>query len=317
MGLKEYRSGGEPPGKERILICVPTCMRPKMLGECLRTLARTTPPAAFDVALLVLDNDAKESARAAFAEIRCPFPARYVVEHRRGISSVRNRAIDEAKSENSACLAFVDDDETVEAGWLCALVEGMEQTGADVVGGSVAQAFPNGGSPWWIRPDKIASIEGVKITTGGFTAGLCLMKARLFSEIRFDERFNLTGAGDYDFALRAARRGFVFAATGQARAFEKVVSRRLTFRNYFLSQWQRQTGYVLSHRLADGFGASLRFLPKGIAKIIKGVLCCAVAPLCGQAMLRRGVKNLIAGSGLCYGVFAHGNFQKYAKIDGE
>ena len=191
----------------------------------------------------------------------------------------------------------------------------MEQTGTDVVGGSIAQAFPNGGSPWWIRSDKIAAVEGVKITTGRFTAGLCLMKNTTFSETRLNEHFNLTSAGYYDFALRTRSSRLYFAATGQVRIFEKVVFRCLTFRNYFLSQWQ--TGYVLSHRLVDGFRTSFRFFPKGIAKIIKGILCCAVAPPCVQAMLQREVKNLIAGSGLCYDVFAHGNFQKYSEIDGE
>ena len=143
---------------ERILICVLPCMRPKMIGECLRSMAQAKLPQGFDTRLLAFDNDAEESAREAFAAAEFPFLARYAVEPRRGISSARNRALD---------------------------------------------------------------------------------------------------------------------------------------------------------------GASLRFLPKGIAKIIKGVLCSAVAPLCGQAMLRRGVGNLVSGSGLCYGVFAHGNFQKYAKIDGE
>ena len=249
--------------------------------------------------------------------IRFPFPARYEVEPRRGISSTRNRALNEAKNNAVAYLAFCDDDQIVDEKWLCALVDAMKQTGSDVVGGSVKQVFPNGKSPWWIRPDKIAAVEKAKITTSGFTMGLCLMKARLFSEIQFDERFNLIGAEDYDFALRAARLGFVFAATGQARAVEKVTSRRLTFHNYFLSQWQRQTGYVSSHRRVDGFWVSLRFLPAGIIKTIKGLLCCAVAPLYGKSMLRRGVKNLIAGTGYLYGFFAHGGFQKYAQIDGE
>ena len=302
---------------ERVLICVPTCMRPKMLGECLRSMARTKLPPGFDTRLLALDNDAGESAREAFAAAELPFPARYAVEPRRGISSARNRALDEASKEGAAYLAFCDDDQKVDENWLCALIARMRQTDADAVVGVVQQVFPGGESPWWHRTPKIASDEEMETTKARFGTGLVLMKARLFCDLRFDERFNLTGAGDYDFALRVERRGFVVAATGRARALEEVVARRLTFRNYFLSQWQRQTGYVLSHRLADGFGASLRFLPKGIAKTIKGVLCCAVAPLCGQAMLRRGVKNLIAGSGLCYGVFAHGNFQKYAKIDGE
>ena len=105
--------------------------------------------------------------------------------------------------------------------------------------------------------------------------------------------------------------------TGRARAWEPVTAARMTFRSYVFTQWQRQTGYVLSHCTVDGFWKSLLFLPKGFIKIIKGLLYCAFAVLLGKKMLMRGVKNIIAGTGLIYGVFAHGGYKKYAVIEGE
>ena len=96
-----------------------------------------------------------------------------------------------------------------------------------------------------------------------------------------------------------------------------MTAARMTFRSYVFTQWQRQTGYVLSHCTVDGFWKSLLFLPKGFIKIIKGLLYCAFAVLLGKKMLMRGVKNIIAGTGLIYGVFAHGGYTKYAVIEGE
>ena len=297
-----------------ILICIPTCMRPKMLAACLESISQTRLPKDYETRLLVLDNDAAESAREVFETMSFPFAARYTVEPKRGLSTIRNRAFDEAKKEQVACVAFVDDDQTVDKEWLMALLEGMTETGADAVTGCVEDVWV-GKPPWWIRPGipPNIGIEPIKSMLTGFT----LIHVRLFSQLSFDERFNLTGAEDYDFSLRAARLGFSFARTGRARAWSPVVAARMTFRSYALTQWQRQTSYVLSHRTVDGFWKSLLFIPKGLMKVIKGLFYCAFAILLGKKILMRGAKNLIAGTGLIYGVFAHGGYTRYAVIEGE
>ena len=303
--------------KETVTICVPTCMRPQMLGECLRSIANSRMPPDLETRLTVIDNDAKESAREMFSSLRFPFAARYIVEPRRGLCAVRNRALDETQKENADYLAFCDDDQIVDDNWLCALVDGMNETGADAISGYVEQGYPNGKVPWWIRPSKTKPDENAKIKPG-FGPGLLLMKARVFVELRFDDDFNLTGAEDYDFSRRAMLRGFVSAYTGKAKAYEEAHPSRLTFVNYFMTQWQRQTAYVLSHRKTDGaLKAALRFLPKGIIKFVKGVLYGVIGVFFGKKMLRRANQNIIAGLGMCYGVFKFGKFQKYANIDGQ
>ena len=299
-----------------VFICVPTCMRPKMLAACLGSIATTKEPPQNEVRLLVLDNDAEKSAETVFSAQPFNFPARYLVEPQRGISSVRNRALDEAEAEGADYLAFIDDDQTLNENWLCALLEGMKETGADTINGAVEDVYPNG-APWWIRPSKQTKGGGIEMGLSRFATNFLLMKAQVFKGLRFDMRFNLTGSGDYDYSMRAARRGFSFAETGKAYASSVVPAERLAFRNHFLTQWQRQTGYVLSHRLVDGFGKTLFFFPKGLVKFCKGILYCVAGLAFGKRILAKGVKNIIAGSGLCYGVFAHGNYQKYAKIEGE
>ena len=299
-----------------IVICVPTCMRPQMLGECLRSIANSRMPPDFETRLTVIDNDAKESAREMFSSLRFPFAARYIVEPRRGLCAVRNRALDETQKENADYLAFCDDDQIVDKNWLCALVDGMNETGADAIGGYVVDVYADGKTPWWVRDSKITPDESAKITKAGFPTNLLLMKARVFAELRFDDDFNLTGAEDYDFSRRAMLKGFVSATTGKAKATAEAHPSRLTLRNHFMTQWQRQTGYVLSHRKTGGALAAARFLPKGIVKLAKGALCGALGVFLGKKMMRRALKNIIAGSGMCYGVFAAGNFQKYANIDG-
>ena len=292
-------------------------MRPQMLGECLHSIANSRLPPGFETRLTVIDNDKTESAREMFSSLCFPFAARYIVEPRRGLCAVRNRALDETQKENADYLAFCDDDQIVDENWLCALVDGMRETGADAIGGYVVDVYADGKTPWWVRDSKVAPDENAKATKAGFPTNLLLMKARVFAELRFDNDFNLTGAEDYDFSRRAMLRGFVSATTGKAKATAEAHAARLTLANHFKTQWQRQTGYVLSHRKTDGaLITALRFLPKGMIKLVKGVLCAALGIVTGKKMLRRALKNIIAGSGMCYGVFAAGNFQKYANIDG-
>lgn len=305
------------PPSALIVVCVPTCLRPQMLGECLRSLAKARVPQGYRVQLIVLDNDAEQSAEEVVAAASFPFDIRYVCEPRRGLSSVRNRALMEATNANADYLAFCDDDQIVDENWLCALAEGMQETGADAIAGYVIGIFPDNKPPWWVIPSKRNADENAKTTKGGFPTNLLLMKARVFADLRFDEEFNQTGAEDYDFSRRAMMQGFVCATTGKAKATEEVHPARLALANHFKTQWQRQTGYVLSHRKTDGATMTIiRFLPRGIVKTIKGVIYCTLGLVLGKSTLRRGIKNIISGTGTIYGTFTHGNFQKYANIDG-
>ena len=299
--------------KGRVLICVPTWLRPKMLRNTLCALAQTKIPHGYEVSFLLLDNDIKESALEVFAEFEFPFPARYAVEAQRGLSSVQNRAMEEAKIENASHLAFSPDNCRNDENWLRALIEGAEKTGADIVSGRVEFVFPNGEAPWWIDPPKIPKDADAEISPG-FVGSPMLFKARVFADLRFDEKFNLTGGEEYDFFLRAMRRDFVFARTGKAKVQKFFPASRLDFWRHTKIQWHRQMGYVASHRSVDGGASTLRFLPKGILKMAKGALCCAIAPIAGKKMLRRGVKNIVAGSGLFCGVFGRGNRHQYYKV---
>jgi glycosyltransferase involved in cell wall biosynthesis len=64
-----------------------------------------------------------------------PWPLRYVVEPRRGLSFVRNRAISEARAARADFVAFLDDDEVATAPWLTELLRVQGRYAADVVTG--------------------------------------------------------------------------------------------------------------------------------------------------------------------------------------
>src|SRR5271169_3087612 len=98
-------------GDIRVAICIATLKRQELLRVLLNGIGQLkfrklpTP----QVQIVVVDNDELASAKKVCGSVAVPWPVKYVVEPRRGITHVRNRAIAEAGSVDF--IAFIDDDE--------------------------------------------------------------------------------------------------------------------------------------------------------------------------------------------------------------
>jgi GT2 family glycosyltransferase len=120
--LREELAGTAPaPGLPPVTAAVCTRDRPEVLARCLAGLLAIRDEAArrglrFEV--LVVDN-APSDERTAERVAACP-GVRYVREPRPGLDFARNRALHEASGE---LLAYLDDDVTVDPGWLDGLAE--------------------------------------------------------------------------------------------------------------------------------------------------------------------------------------------------
>ncbi|MHC4696671.1 MAG: glycosyltransferase [Planctomycetota bacterium] len=136
-----------------IAVCVITYQRPQGLARLLEGLSRLTfgrhPP---DLKCVVVDNDQAQSAREACDAVRPKFrwKLEYHVEPKRGIPFARNTAIRRA-GEDADLLAFIDDDEVPEPGWLSELLRVMEECDADVVAGPVVPHFVETPPAWVIK----------------------------------------------------------------------------------------------------------------------------------------------------------------------
>jgi glycosyltransferase involved in cell wall biosynthesis len=104
--------------------------------------------------LIVADNHIDRLAEAFVTDFaaKAPFPVRYLADGARNYSIVRNLGI---KAARGRYVAFVDDDEEPQPGWLWELHACLERTGADAAFGIKRPLFESGGPPDW---DPTASL---------------------------------------------------------------------------------------------------------------------------------------------------------------
>jgi succinoglycan biosynthesis protein ExoM len=225
----------------KALVAIPTYNRPAMLLDALRSVRAQVLPAGASAEVLVVDNSRDANARdAVLAEAACPgLSLRYLSVSEPNISVARNAA---AAACGAEWLAFLDDDQVAEPGWLSALVATGEATGADVVFGAVLPIFP-GGAPSW-DPTGRGLTRDIALPTGSpvgldhdprlsglwIGTGNCLLRAAscFGAEQPFDPALGRSGGEDYDFFVRLHAAGRRFVWCGEAPVKEVIPAARLT-----------------------------------------------------------------------------------------
>lgn len=212
-----------PVGSLAVLVC--TFRRPELLAALLGSLAAQRTTRTFDV--VVVDNDPEASARETV--LAAPLPVRYVVEPEPGIAAARNRALDEASDADT--VVFVDDDETVDPGWLEALVATAERFDADVVTGPVVAVLPPH-APRWVRRGGFHQTpnppEGT-VLRAAKSGNTLVRTSALHADppMRFDAAFSRSGGSDTELFWRMHQDGARIVWSHDAVAREPVPDSRL------------------------------------------------------------------------------------------
>ena len=131
-----------------VSVVVPSYDRPHLLMRTLRALRDPDVSRGVAFELIVADNHPERLAeplvRAFAAE--APFPVTYFADDNRNYSVVRNLGV---KAARGRYVAFVDDDEEPQPGWLYELHACLERTGGDAAFGRKLPLFESGGPPDW------------------------------------------------------------------------------------------------------------------------------------------------------------------------
>ena len=218
----------------KINICICTYQRPKLLTECLQSLASIVVPSETEVTVTVIDNDQTGSAEIIVTGLigAFPFNIYYHCEDKRGIPCARNRAVEETHLLGSDYLVFIDDDERVEPLWLDRLYTYCQNQGGNiVVSGSVISELPDE------TPDHIRHIFNRKQKPTGTLLDSCatnnvLVPIYLTKDLglRFDESDPLAGGTDMKFFHEAVSVGVVIKRCAEALVYESIPKNRTTLR---------------------------------------------------------------------------------------
>lgn len=191
-----------------LLIAICTYRRPA-IADTLASLARLEP-CGLPLRIAVADNDSEPSARAQVEAIAAshPLPITYLHAPAANISIARNALLDHARATGARLLAWIDDDETAEPGWLAHLVAAWRagQGGPDGSIGAVlgpVRAHYGPGAPAWMedaRPhDTNPVFRGGTISEGYTGNTLFDLDDPALRRLRFDLDRGRTGGEDSAF----------------------------------------------------------------------------------------------------------------------
>lgn len=212
-----------------ISVCVSTYRRPGQLGQLLQRLDQQLTNGLFNFSIVVVDNDAAETARSIVESWagRLRVPILYGVEPRQNIALARNASVAMATGE---LLAFVDDDEEPSSEWLLRLYEVLIEYGADGVIGPVVPRFEKGAPFWAVNGgvfQRPTFKTGEVIHWKAAATNNALVKRELLLELEgpFRPQFG-AGGEDQDLFRRAMSRGRVVVWSAEALCHEPVPPER-------------------------------------------------------------------------------------------
>lgn len=204
------------------------------LAEALESVVEQEPPARLRVEILCVDNN--PAPRVTLARGLAD-RVRVVREPTPGLSRARNTAVAHASGDT---IAFLDDDAIAAPGWIAALAQGLERTGAWCLGGRVLPRWPSE-PPAWLHPqlhyllsivdlgDEIRELRGPVFPCG---ANLAIRKAAferlgLFRPELGRRPGSLLSGEEVDLFRRAVRAGGTVAYTPHAVVHHIIPASRL------------------------------------------------------------------------------------------
>ena len=307
----------------KVAICIITFRRPEGLKRLLDSLNRLEfkQQPAPDLQLVVVDNDSAGLAHAYCQRIRSEmkWPMLSCVEPRRGIAAARNTSFAHAPKDMEF-VAFVDDDEYVEPGWLEGLLRTQQAHDADVVAGAVVAEYEEG-IPDWVKQGGF--FQRHRFRTGD-RLKLCatcnvLVRASVLQKLEtvFDERFSLTGGEDTHLFLRLHVAGCKMVFANDAIVHELVPASRANVR--WLTMRAYSGGSIRSRceqAVAPSWASRCRRLATGVARMGQGL--CLMVPGCvlGPAMRVRGLHWLFVGMGMIAGLVG-ARCEQYRQVHGK
>lgn len=243
-----------------IAITIPTFKRPEHLLKTLESVGKQQTARKFAIVLIENEAEMRDGAQVAGPLFENgTHNGMVIVAHDRGNCNAYNAgwSIALQKFPNLKYLAVIDDDEIAEPQWLEELCSTSERNDAALVGGPQLPVFEDGvREKWKTHPVFTPHHTQTGLVDIIYSSGNLLIRRDVLQAMPqpfFDLAFNFTGGGDADLIRRSRRKGFKIAWCNEARIFETVPSRRVTW-DWIQRRSLRngQLSALIAHREAKG-----------------------------------------------------------------
>lgn len=247
--------------QHRIDVCICTYRRPQLLARLLGRLQDQKTEGLFTYAVIVVDNDAGQTARRVVEEstLGSAAPVTYAVEPEQNIALARNRAV---RCATGDFLAFIDDDEFPLQDWLLTLFNALRQLQADGILGPVIPHYEAEPPAWVVKGrfyDRPSHATGTVLDWSRTRTGNVLIRRDLFDDDENLFRREFGGGGeDREFFRRMMGKGCVFKWCQEAPVYESVPPER--FRRSFMLRRALVRGKIPHFRPVD-YAKSLVAIP--------------------------------------------------------
>ena len=216
----------QSPAFPAVVVAVTTYRRAQLLDALLPEVI--SQASAIGARVCVVDNDPDQSARATAER----HSVGYALEPTPGIASARQRALDEAATDE--LVVMIDDDVYPETEWLAALIECWAETHAAAVMGFVDYVWPPGTDPWVVAcgamrrtPRPTGSVLPT-LATGNVLFDNAQIRAR---RVAFRADLGLQGGEDTLFGSELSAAGGVIVACRESVVRDEIPAERAT-RNF-------------------------------------------------------------------------------------
>lgn len=286
-----------------VAVAVITYRRPLLLAGLLASLQSQQLDSGYRCRIVVVDNDAKESARGVVESIEGRYETVYAVEPEPGIPAARQCSVE--LTHGDEMVVFVDDDECAPPGWLARLLATQASTGADVVTGPVVGILPHEAPSWAHHSDVYTSLGKHRTgdhLTKAYTNNT-LVTRRVLDTVTpaFHNAFRFTGSSDLHFFLRVARAGFEIVWDDEAPVSETVPPERLTLGWLARRAFRSGAGDAISRRLiAPGWRTVALCLALGAARMANGLGLLLVGVVSPRHRIK-GLRRVVSGAGTLAG----------------
>jgi succinoglycan biosynthesis protein ExoM len=307
----------------RVAICICTYERPVELARALAAIERLETPSLpdADISVIIVDNSEGRSAAEPVAAWRgtSRFETAYHHERRKGLSQARNAALDAAIASSVEYLAFIDDDETPDSGWLEGLLAAMRGTDAVAAMGPVYPLFAHRPPGWAATGGFYACgnpAAGEDVREGRTNNVIIRCEALRRSGLRFEAAFDDVGGEDTALFRQLKESGGRLIAAPDAIVHDWLPPGRLKL-PWLLRRWFRTGGVeaLLLARRRPGIEGTALNLWRGAARIGAGTALVLASTIAGgwrePGRIVARLETVCRGGGMLAGALGW-NYQEYA-----